>query len=302
MDNRNELSSATKATSPVTTAIIPVGGLGTRFYPATKAVPKEMLPLVDKPIAQWLVEEAVASGITRIIFVTGQHDDTIRYHFGRARETEKALLSQGKKDAARHLRAIAELADFHFVEQRLPNGPGDALLCAKKYVGKDPVAVLYNDEIVMGREPCLRQLLQVFERRNAPVLALMRIPRKQAHRYGMVRAHRVAPRTWRIGGIVEKPSPGEEPSTLMSIGKYVYTSVLYNMLSDMKPGPSGELWPTSIIDRYIKDGGLVYGYEFEGVRFDCGDKLGFMQAGVYAGLRHPEIARSFRKYLHRKQW
>lgn len=278
-------------------AIIPVAGFGTRFLPATKAVPKEMLPLVDKPVVQYLVEEAVASGITEIIFITTRNKRPIEDHFDRSLELEEFLVGRGKSELARKLRAISSLAKFTYVRQAEQRGPGDALLQASHLIGHEPVAVLYGDDVVVSRTPCLKQLIRVWEKYKKPVLALERVPKEEASRYGIIGGKQVAPRTYRISQLVEKPQAGKAPSDLAIIGKYIYTPDLFAMLPKMKPGPGGELFPTDIFDLYVKRGGAIYGYEFEGVRYDCGERLGYLKAIVQAGMRHPEVGEAFTRYV-----
>lgn len=278
-------------------AIIPVAGFGTRFLPATKAVPKEMLPLADKPVIQHLVEEAVASGVTEIIFITSRNKRPIEDHFDRSLELEQFLTSRGKSALAEKLRAISSLAKFTYVRQAEQRGPGDALLQASHLIGHEPVAVLYGDDVVVSATPCLKQLIKVWEKYKKPVLALERVPKEDASRYGIIGGKRVAPRTYKISKLVEKPPAGKAPSDLAIIGKYIYTPDLFGLLPKMKPGPGGELFPTDIFDLYVKRGGAIYGYEFEGVRYDCGERLGYLKAVVQAGIGHPEIGGAFAQYL-----
>ncbi|MBI3420753.1 MAG: UTP--glucose-1-phosphate uridylyltransferase [Candidatus Sungbacteria bacterium] len=278
--------------------IIPIAGVGTRLLPATKAVPKEMLPLVDKPVIQYFVEEAVASGIKEIIFVASRENRATEDYFDRAPELERLLRSRGKKELADRMRAIATLAKFTYVRQDQPKGPGYALLQAAHLIGHDePVAVLYNDDVVDAKIPCLKQLLDVFYAYRKPVLALDRVPRKQVSRYGIVGGKKIGPRTYQINKIVEKPRPEEAPSQLVSRGKYVYTPELFRLLAVARPRPGRELYQTDAFELYLKQGGRMYGYEYEGVLYDCGEKLGFIKATVLAGLKHPEIGEEFRRYL-----
>ncbi len=281
----------------ITKAILPVAGYGTRFLPATKAQPKEMLVLVDKPVIQYLVEEAVASGIKDIIFITGRNKRAIEDHFDYALELEHFLRSRGKEDFAKKVRAVSSLARFTYVRQGEPKGPGDALMQARHLIDNEAVAVLYGDDVVESRIPCLKQLISVFERTGSPVVALERVPKKDVSRYGVVKAKKIAQRLYKIERFVEKPRGGEAPSNLAVIGKYIYTPELFYMLGRMKPGPGGELYPTEIFDAFAEQGGTIYGYEYEGVRYDCGEKLGFAKAVVHASMIHPEIGAQFRRYL-----
>jgi len=278
--------------------IIPVGGFGTRFLPATKAQPKEMLTIVDKPVIQYLVEEAVSSGMQEIIFVTGRGKRAIEDHFDYSAELEHFLQSRGKHDLAKKIHDISSLARFTYVRQGEPKGPGHALLQVSHLIEHDePIAVLYGDDIIDGKVPALAQLIKVYEKTNSPVLALQKIPKKEISRYGVIGGKKVAPRTYKIINLVEKPTAEKAPSDLAIVGKYIYTPELFRMLSRMKPGPGGEFYPTDIFDLYIKEGGTMYGYEYEGVRYDCGDKLGLLQAIIQFGLKHPEVGDGLKKYL-----
>ena len=278
--------------------VIPVGGFGTRFLPATKAQPKEMLTIVDKPVIQYLVEEVVASGIKEIIFVTGRGKRAIEDHFDYSAELEHFLNIRGKHDLAKKIHEISSLARFTYVRQGEPKGPGHALLQISHLIGHDePIAVLYGDDIVDAKVPCLKQLIAVYEKFNSPVMALQKVPKKEISRYGVIGGKKIAPRTHEISEVVEKPSVVQAPSDLAIIGKYIYTPELFALLPQMKPGPGGELFPTDIFDLYIKNGGKMYGYEYEGVRYDCGDKLGFLEAIVQCGLKHPEVGKGFKGYL-----
>ncbi len=278
--------------------VIPVGGFGTRFLPATKAQPKEMLTIVDKPVIQYLVEEAVASGIKEIIFVTGRGKRAIEDHFDYSAELEHFLNSRGKHDLAKKIHEISSLARFTYVRQGEPKGPGHALLQISHLIGHDePIAVLYGDDVIDAKVPCLKQLISVYEKFNSPVLALQKVPKKEISRYGVIGGKKIAERTYEISEVIEKPTAGKAPSDLAIIGKYIYTPELFHMLDQMKPGPGGELFPTDVFDLYVKKGGKMYGYEYEGVRYDCGDKLGFLEAIVQSGLHHQEVGKSFRSYL-----
>lgn len=283
---------------PIKKVIIPVGGFGTRFLPATKAQPKEMLTLVDKPVIQYLVEEAVDSGIKEVIFVTARNKRAIEDHFDSSLELEVFLKSRGKDEIAKKINAISSLAKFVYVRQKEQKGPGDALLQAIHLIGPDePVAVLYGDDIINARIPGLKQLINVFNKYKKPVLALERVPKNEVSRYGIAGAVKVAPRTYRITKVIEKPAIDKAPSNLAIIGKYIYTPELIKLLPKMKPGSGGELWPTDIFELYIRKGGRMYGYEYQGIRYDCGDKLGYLKAMVEIGMRHLEVGQEFRRYL-----
>ena len=278
--------------------ILPVGGFGTRFLPATKAQPKEMLPVVDKPVIQYLVEEAVASGMKEIILVTGKGKRAIEDHFDNSAELESFLESKGKTELAKTVRSISSLASFAFVRQKEPKGIGDAILQARMLVGdEESVAIMSGDDIIDASPPALKQLIRVFMKYKAPVVALKRVPKEEAHKYGVISGKKVAPRTWKIDGLVEKPEPGKAPSDLMVVVKYILTPEIFSYLAKAKPAVNGEIYITGAIDKYVKDGGRFYGYEVSGDYYDCGDKLGFMRAVVDFGLKHQEIGKKFREYL-----
>lgn len=277
--------------------IIPVGGFGTRFLPATKAQPKEMLPLVDKPVIQYLVEEAIASGVREIILVTGRGKRAIEDHFDHAAELESFLEARGKADLAKAIRKISSLAFFAFVRQKEPKGIGDAILQARAIAGNEPVAVMSGDDIFDAKPPALKQLIRVYQKYRAPVVALYRVAREEAYKYGVIAGRKVAPRTWRITGSVEKPAKGKEPSDLAIVVKYIFTPEIFDYLARVKPEKNGEIFIPPAINKYVKAGGRFYGYEIKGQYYDCGDKLGYMKAAVNFGLKHPEIGRGLRGYL-----
>lgn len=283
--------------SPIKKVIIPVGGFGTRFLPATKAQPKEMLPLVDKPVIQYLVEEAVASGIKDVILVTGRGKRAIEDHFDHAAELESYLVSRGKSALAKTVKQISSMASFAYVRQKEPRGIGDAVLRARFLTGDEPVAVMSGDDIIDARPPALAQLIRVYKKYRAPVVALKRVSREDIHKYGIIAGKEVSPRLWRITGSVEKPPAAKAPSDLMIVVKYVFVPALFDYLAKTKPAPNGEIYLPPALNHYIKDGGRVYGYEIKGEYYDCGDKLEYMKAAVNFALHHPEIGEEFKHYL-----
>ena len=278
-------------------AILLVAGFGTRFLPATKAQPKEMLPLVDKPVIQFLVEEAVASGITDIIFVTGKGKRAIEDHFDFAPELESFLIKKGKKQIADEVHRIGALANFAFVRQKEPLGTGDALLQVRHLIGNEPVAVFYGDDMVVSDKPCLAQLIGVYDRYHAPVMALEKVPKKEVSRYGVIDGTNVSPRIYKVKALIEKPSVADAPSNLIRIGRAIFTPELFEVLATIKRPKIGEFYDVYALDYFAKQGGALYGYEYEGVRYDCGEKLGFLKATVQAGLHHPEVGKAFAEYL-----
>ena len=290
---------ASKIQKMVKKVIIPVGGLGTRFLPATKAQPKEMLPIVDKPVIQYLVEEAVDSGIKEVILVTGRGKRAIEDHFDYAAELESFLESKGKSALAKTIRQISSLASFSYVRQKEPRGIGDAVLQAVPWINDEPVAIMSGDDIIDASPvPALKQLLRIYEKYRAPVVALVRVPREEVHKWGIIAGKKIAPRTWQITGTIEKPSVADAPSELAVVVKYIFTPEIFDYLAKVKPDPrNGEIYIPPAFDAYVKKGGKFYGYEIKGTWYDCGSKLGLLKAIVNYGLKHPEVGVAFRQYL-----
>ncbi len=278
--------------------IIPVAGLGTRFLPATKAQPKEMLTIIDKPVIQYLVEEAANSGVTDVIFVTGRGKRAIEDHFDFSPELESALLSKNKKDVFEEVRSISKLARFSYVRQNSPKGDGDAILCAEHLVAKDEsVGVLFGDDIVQGEVPCLLQMENVFKKYGEVVVALEVVPKKEVCHYGVVKAVKISENVYEIKDIVEKPSPNAAPSNLIIVGKYIITPNVFEELRKLKHKSRGaEIGLSAALKKLLKRR-PIYGLRFEGKRYDCGNKMGFLKATVDFALKHPTLKNEFRKYL-----
>lgn len=277
-------------------AVIPVAGLGTRFLPATKTVPKELLPIVDVPAIQYVVQEAVDSGIMQVIFVTGRGKDSIEDHFDIAPELEQVLEERGQTEMVKTLRRVAEMTEVISVRQKRPLGLGHAVLCARDLVGDEPFAVLLADDLIDAKIPCVRQLLDVFEEKGESVVALMKVAQEEVHRYGVIKGQRVAPRLYAIGDMVEKPTPKEAPSQLAIIGRYVLRQEIFALLEKVKTGQGGEIQLTDALSQMARQRG-VYGYEFAGDRYDVGDKLGFVRATIAYALKRPELGDKVREYL-----
>jgi len=269
-------------------AIIPVAGLGTRFLPATKAQPKEMLSLVDKPVIQYIVEDAVAAGIEQIIFVTSQTKRAIEDHFDHNFELETRLREKGKLKELAEVEHISELASFAYIRQKNPLGDGHAILMAKDFVGEEPCLVLFGDVVVQSKVPCVKQMLEVYDHYQDSVIAVQRVPKKEISKYGIVAGRQLGPRTYEVSELVEKPKPEDAPSDLAIIGRYIITPEIFRALERAKPSVGGEI---RLIDafRAIKGQRSIYAYDFEGSWYDCGDKLQFLVATVDYGLQHPEI-------------
>ncbi len=280
-------------------AIFPVAGLGTRFLPATKASPKEMLPLIDKPLVQYVVEEAVASGIQQILFVTGRGKRNIEDHFDISVELEAHLYDKGKERELSDVREIAEMVDIFYVRQRQALGLGHAILCAKDFVGNEPFAVLLGDDIIDSERPCLGQLLEVFDERKGSVLALEKVPMENISSYGCVEANLLGGNTFQITNMVEKPSREEAPSDMAIIGRYILTPRIFDILENQEPGKGGEIQLTDAILKLSREEN-IYGCLFEGLRHDCGDKLGFLKATVDMALKRDEFRGEFEAYLRQR--
>lgn len=279
-------------------AIIPVAGFGTRFLPATKAQPKEMLAVVDKPVIQYLVEEAVQSGIEEIIFVTGRGKRSIEDHFDHSFELEYNLVEKGKQDLLKEIRKISKFAKFSYVRQPMPFGDGHAILCAKNLVGEnEPFAVLFGDDLVDSKIPSLKQLMNIFEKYSDPVVALEQVPKKDVVNYGVVSSVLTEERTHQIKNVVEKPDIKKAPSNLIIIGKYILTPDIFDYLEDLGEGSQNNEIRVSNALKLMIQKRPVYGYEFKGKKYDCGSKLGFLKAQVEFGLKHPEVKKEFRQYL-----
>jgi len=280
-------------------AIFPVAGLGTRFLPATKASPKEMLPLIDKPLVQYVVEEAVAAGIQQILFVTGRGKRNIEDHFDISVELEAHLYDKGKDRELSDVREIAEMVDIFYVRQRQALGLGHAILCAKDFVGNEPFAVLLGDDIIDGERPCLGQLLEVYNERQGSVLALEKVPMENISSYGCVEANLLEGNTFQVTNMVEKPAREDAPSDMAIIGRYILTPRIFEILEKQGPGKGGEIQLTDAILKLSKVEN-VYGCLFEGLRHDCGDKLGFLKATVDMALKRDEFRNEFEAYLRQR--
>jgi len=283
---------------PIRKAIIPVAGMGTRFLPAAKAQPKEMLSVVDKPVIQYIVEEAVESGIEEIVFVTAIGKRAIEDHFDRNFELEYRLEQKKKLKELEAIKAIGKLAKFAFVRQTKPLGDGHAVLSALPFVDQDePVAVLFGDDIIDGKVPALRQLLEVYEEYHDPVVALQKVPKKQVSSYGVIGGKAVRKNVWEVREFVEKPAVEDAPSDLIVIGRYVLTPEIFSLLPKVRAGKDGEIRLADAFAAYLETDRALYGCVFEGTRYDCGNKLGFLKAQVELGLKHPEIGKDVKAYL-----
>jgi UTP--glucose-1-phosphate uridylyltransferase len=277
-------------------AVFPAAGLGTRFLPATKAQPKEMLPLVDKPIIQYGVEEAVESGVDNIILVTGRGKNAIEDHFDVSVELETFLEARGKKELLAEIRKISNLINFSYVRQGEPLGLGHAVLVTRPLVGDEPFAVILGDDVIDAKPPALRQMIDVFQEVQGPVLAIERVPREDVSSYGIIDAEEVRPGVYRIRDLVEKPPRNEAPSDLAIIGRYILTPDIFPALQSTVSDRTGEIQLTNGL-RHLLKSRPIYGCQIDGARHDTGNKLGFLKAVVYFALRRPDLNTAFREYL-----
>ena len=285
----------------VTKAVFPVAGLGTRFLPATKASPKEMMPIVDKPLIQYAVEEAVAAGITDMIFVTGRSKRAIEDHFDKAYELETELEARGKTEMLEFVQnLLPRNINCIYIRQAEALGLGHAVLCAKPAVGDEPFAVLLADDLLDGQPPVMKQMVDVFEYYHCSVLGVQDVPRADTRSYGIVASRPLADRIEQVSAIVEKPKPEDAPSTLAVVGRYVLAPRIFHHLENVRPGSGGEIQLTDGIASLMNEQ-QVLAYRYHGVRYDCGSKLGYLQAMVEFGLRHHEVGEAFADYLKSRQ-
>ena len=279
----------------IRTAVIPAAGLGTRFLPATKAQPKEMLPIVDKPCIQYIIEEAIDSGIEDILIITGRNKRAIEDHFDRAIELEMTLKAQGKYDLLGLVQELSRVT-IHYVRQKEPKGLGHAVLCAKHFVGDEPFAVLLGDDIMDAEVPVLKQLMDVYDSCGGSVLGVQEVPKDRVSSYGVVKPTAVSERLWRADDLVEKPSIEEAPSRLAVLGRYIISPKIFGILEKTEPGRGGEIQLTDALKK-LSESEPVYAYEFEGRRYDVGDKQGFLEATVDFALKRPDLRDPFLRYL-----
>ncbi|POO85883.1 MULTISPECIES: UTP--glucose-1-phosphate uridylyltransferase GalU [Clostridium] len=278
-------------------AIIPAAGLGTRFLPATKAQPKEMLPIVDKPTIQYIIEEAIASGIEEILIITGRNKKCIEDHFDKSVELEMELEKNNKNELLELVQDISDMVDIHYIRQKEPKGLGHAIRCAKTFVGNEPFAILLGDDIVYNDEkPCLKQLIECYDEYKTSILGVQTVDKESVSKYGIVDGILIEDRVCKVKGLVEKPSIEEAPSNTAILGRYIVTPKIFDILDNTKPGKGNEIQLTDALLELIKEEAM-YAYNFEGKRYDVGDKLGFLEATVEYALRKPEIRDDFIKYL-----
>ncbi len=278
-------------------AIIPAAGLGTRFLPATKAQPKEMLPIVDKPTIQYIIEEAVASGIEEILIVTGRNKKCIEDHFDKSVELEYELEKAGKSELLDLVKDITDMVDIHYIRQKEPRGLGHAISCARTFVGDEPFAVLLGDDVVYNDEkPCLKQLIDCYSEYHTSILGVQTVPEKDTNKYGIVNGIHIEGDVYKVTDLVEKPDVDKAPSNIAILGRYILTPKIFEILDKTEPGKGGEIQLTDALLKLL-DYEAIYAYNFEGKRYDVGDKLGFLKATVEYALRRPELKDGFTDYL-----
>ena len=279
-------------------AIIPAAGLGTRFLPATKAMPKEMLPIVDKPTIQYIIEEAVASGIEDIIIVTGKGKRAIEDHFDNYFELEHNLAAKEKWALLEEVRKSSEMADIHYIRQKEPKGLGHAIWCARKFIGDEPFAVLLGDDIVESEQPCLQQMMEIYDQYETPVVGVQPVPWNEISRYGIIKGEPLDNRVYRANNLVEKPTVGTSSSNLAIMGRYILTPDIFNLLEQQHTGVNGEI---QLTDAIAALGGKrdILAYHFEGTRHDVGEKLGFIQTTIHYALKNEELRKDLSEYLEK---
>ncbi|WHH57426.1 UTP--glucose-1-phosphate uridylyltransferase GalU [Petroclostridium sp. X23] len=277
-------------------AIIPAAGLGTRFLPATKAQPKEMLPIVDKPTIQYIVEEACASGIEDIIIVTGRSKRAIEDHFDKSYELESELEKSGKEDLLEQVQNISNMVNIHYIRQKEPRGLGHAIYCAKSFIGNEPFAVLLGDDVVDAKTPCLKQMIDVYNEYKTSILGVQKVPDEDVSKYGIVNCIHVEDRVYKVKDLVEKPNKEQAPSNIAILGRYIITSKIFECLENTKPGAGGEIQLTDAL-KDLSQTEAMYAYDFMGRRYDVGNRMGFLEATVEFALKRDDLKDEFRTYL-----
>lgn len=278
-------------------AVIPAAGLGTRFLPATKAQPKEMLPIVDKPTIQYIIEEAVASGIEEILIITGRNKRAIEDHFDKSIELEADLKNKKKDELLGIVEQISNMANIYYIRQKEPKGLGHAVLCAKTFVGNEPFAVMLGDDVVDAEVPCLKQLIDIYSEYKTTVLGVQEVNKNDVNKYGIVAHRHIEDRVYKVKDLVEKPKVEESPSNIAILGRYIITPQIFDIIENTKPGAGGEIQLTDALKELLKSEAM-YAYNFAGRRYDVGDKLGFLQATVEFALKREDLKYDFMKYLY----
>ncbi len=281
-------------------AVIPAAGLGTRFLPATKSMPKEMLPIIDKPIIQFVVEEAITAGIEDIIIITGRGKRAIEDYFDTSPELESHLLQNKKYILLKEVKDISSLADIHYIRQKEPKGLGDAVLKAEKHVGDDPFAILLGDDIIKAEIPCIKQLMNLFDKYNKSIIAVEEVAKEKVSSYGMIQGREIGESVYLVEDIIEKPDVEETPSNIGTVGRYVFTPEIFDCIKETSPGKGNEIQLTDAIRMLMKEE-EVYGYTFKGKRYDAGDKFGYIKAIVDFALERDDLKEEIGEYLQEKE-
>ncbi|SHM87408.1 UTP--glucose-1-phosphate uridylyltransferase [Caldanaerovirga acetigignens] len=277
-------------------AVIPAAGLGTRFLPATKAQPKEMLPIVDKPTIQYIVEEAVASGIEEILIITGRNKRAIEDHFDKSVELELELKKKGNGELLKVVEDISNMVDIHYVRQKEPKGLGHAIYCARTFVGSEPFAVMLGDDVMCSEKPVLKQMMEIYERYNCTILGVQQVREDDVSKYGIVDGAFIEDRIYKVNDLVEKPKKEKAPSRMAILGRYIITPRIFEILEYTKPGAGGEIQLTDALKELLSYE-VIYAYEFEGKRYDVGDKLGYLIATVEFAMKRDDLKEDFKNYL-----
>ncbi len=280
-------------------AIIPAAGLGTRFLPATKSQPKEMLPIVDKPTLQYIIEEAIDSGIEEILIVTGRSKKSIEDHFDRSVELELELEQKGKTEVLKMVQDISNMVNIHYIRQKEPKGLGHAIYCAKSFIGNEPFAVLLGDDIVDSEKPCLKQLIEAYNEYKTSILGVQEVDKQDTDKYGILDAKYIENRVYKVKDMIEKPKVEEAPSNIAILGRYIITPDIFDILENQEPGKCGEIQLTDAL-KTLANHEAIYAYNFEGKRYDVGDKLGFLEATVDFALKRPELRDEFMEFLENR--
>ena len=280
-------------------AIIPAAGLGTRFLPATKSQPKEMLPIVDKPTLQYIIEEAIESEIEEILIITGRNKKSIEDHFDRSVELELELEQKDKTEMLKMVQDISNMVNIHYIRQKEPKGLGHAIYCAKSFIGNEPFAVLLGDDIVDSEKPCLKQLIEAYNEYKTSILGVQEVDKQDTDKYGILDAKYIENRVYKVKDMIEKPKVEEAPSNIAILGRYIITPDIFDILENQEPGKSGEIQLTDAL-KTLATHEAIYAYNFEGKRYDVGDKLGFLEATVDFALKRPELRDQFMEFLNTK--
>ncbi len=277
-------------------AIIPAAGLGTRFLPATKATPKEMIPIVDKPTIQYIVEEAAAAGIEDILIISGRNKRAIEDHFDKSYELEEELRRKGKHELLSCVEEISGIANIHYIRQKEAKGLGHAIYCAKSFIGDEPFAVLLGDDIVDSKTPCIKQLMDVYNEYRTTILGVQKVPLPDVSKYGIIAGNQIDERVYKVKGLVEKPEVDQSPSNIAMLGRYIISPRIFEFLEKVAPGKGGEIWLTDALQQ-LMECEAMYAFDFEGDRFDVGDRIGFLKATVEFALKREELNEEFTAFL-----